>query len=56
MKTNYIFDYTSLKSSQDEKFFRQKLKKIKTLISCSITFFENRAVYGEILYSRAGHR
>jgi hypothetical protein len=56
MKTNYIFDHASLKSSQDEKFFRQKLQKIKTHISCSKFFFENRAVYGEIMYSQVGHR
>jgi len=56
MKTDYIFDHNSLKSSQDEKFFKQKLQKIKTYISCSITFFKNSAVYGKILYSRAGHR
>jgi len=57
MKTNYIFDHTSLTSSQDEKFSRQKLQKIKTYISCSITFFfQNSAVYGKILYSRVGHK
>jgi hypothetical protein len=39
MKTNYIFDHTSLKSSQDEKFFRQKLQKIKTHFMLNNFFF-----------------
>jgi len=41
MKTDYILDHTSLKSSQDEKFLRQKLQKIKTHISCAIFFFKS---------------
>ena len=39
MKTDYNFDHTSLKSSQDEKFFRQTLQKIKTHIPRAIIFF-----------------
>jgi len=42
-----------------KKIQRGVADKIKTHISCPVTFFEYRAVWDEVekhLYSRAGHR
>jgi hypothetical protein len=44
MKNNIRFYHISLSSSKIKKCFRQKQHKIKTHISCSKFFFENREI------------
>ena len=58
MKTNINFlSYLTQFFLERELFHSKVVKKIKTHILCSVTFFENCAIMrcGAILYSRAGH-